>query len=298
MWLSRGSMIRARADVMVVVCGALAQFALAPAVLAGPLDPLISKHAAANGVPESLVRRIIQIESRGNPNVVSKGNHGLMQIRLGTARAMGYSGTENGLLDADTNMTYAVKYLAGAYRTAGCNESRAISLYQRGYYGVAKANCGSAEPRQVARAGANALPQPPDALKPRVVQTQTITAPKLASASGRTVGKGELTAPAAPAVEQVEQSLSPTRPPPKSGAAMAAPRQVAKLEQEAIPLPAVKPEMRFDAPLNGPAPRRRTGARKKADAPINLLSFLKKFVTAEKNRASTGRKRERANDSQ
>ena len=45
-----------------------------------------------------------------------------MQIRLGTARAMGYhGGSPQGLLDADTNMTYAVKYLAGAYRAAGCD---------------------------------------------------------------------------------------------------------------------------------------------------------------------------------
>ena len=102
------------------------------------------KHAAAHGVPEALVRRVIQIESRGNPRAVSKGNYGLMQIRLGTARAMGYRGTEQGLLDADTNMTYAVKYLAGAYRAAGCNEGRAISYYQRGYYGARASKCADA----------------------------------------------------------------------------------------------------------------------------------------------------------
>jgi soluble lytic murein transglycosylase-like protein len=36
-------------------------------------------------------------------------------------------------------MTYAVRYLAGAYRAAGGNESRAIALYSRGYYYQAKA---------------------------------------------------------------------------------------------------------------------------------------------------------------
>ena len=101
-------------------------------------DALVAKHAAANGVPESLVRRVIKIESRGNPRVISKGNFGLMQIRLGTAHAMGYRGDANGLLDADTNMTYAVKYLAGAYRAAGGNADRAVSNYQRGYYQSAK----------------------------------------------------------------------------------------------------------------------------------------------------------------
>jgi hypothetical protein len=106
---------------------------------ASEYDRLIAKHAAAHGVPPDLVRRVIQIETRGNPSLVNKGNYGLMQIRLGTARAMGYSGDAAGLLDADTNMTYAVRYLAGAYRAAGGNSEQAIRNYQRGYYEQAKA---------------------------------------------------------------------------------------------------------------------------------------------------------------
>jgi soluble lytic murein transglycosylase-like protein len=86
----------------------------------------------------SLVNRVIMRESRYNARAVSRGNYGLMQIRLGTARAMGYGGSAAGLLDPQTNMTYAVRYLAGAYRAAGGNESRAVALYSRGYYGVAK----------------------------------------------------------------------------------------------------------------------------------------------------------------
>jgi hypothetical protein len=106
---------------------------------ATPHDQLVAKHAAAHGVPEALVRRVIQIESRSNPRAVSAGNYGLMQIRLGTARAMGYRGDARGLLDADTNMTYAVRYLAGAYRAARGNQAQAIRNYQRGYYYTAKA---------------------------------------------------------------------------------------------------------------------------------------------------------------
>jgi soluble lytic murein transglycosylase-like protein len=67
---------------------------------------------------------------------VSAGNYGLMQIRLGTARAMGFNGSAAELLDAETNMTYAVRYLAGAYRAAGGNEARAIALYASGYNAV------------------------------------------------------------------------------------------------------------------------------------------------------------------
>ncbi len=103
-----------------------------------PLDGLIARHAAENGVPEALVRRVIVRESRYNPRAVNAGNYGLMQIRLGTARAMGYRGDAGGLLDANTNLTYAVRYLAGALRAAGGNHDRAVALYARGYYAEAK----------------------------------------------------------------------------------------------------------------------------------------------------------------
>ncbi len=64
-----------------------------------PLDGMVAQQASAAGVPASLVERVIKRESGGNPLAVSRGNYGLMQIRLGTARAMGYSGTASGLLD-------------------------------------------------------------------------------------------------------------------------------------------------------------------------------------------------------
>ena len=97
------------------------------------LQGMAEQQASANGVPVSLVDRVIKRESGGNPRAVSRGNYGLMQIRLGTARAMGYSGSAAGLLDPSTNMTYAVRYLAGAYHAAGGNENRAVALYARGY---------------------------------------------------------------------------------------------------------------------------------------------------------------------
>ena len=104
----------------------------------GNYQSMVATHAAANGVPVSLVHRVIMRESRYNPRAVSKGNYGMMQIKLATARSMGYTGTAQGLLDANTNLTYAVKYLAGAYRVAGGNQDRAVSYYARGYYYAAK----------------------------------------------------------------------------------------------------------------------------------------------------------------
>ncbi|MBI3434748.1 MAG: transglycosylase SLT domain-containing protein [Proteobacteria bacterium] len=103
------------------------------------IDTLIATHARANGVPESLVRRVIMRESRYNPRAVGRGGAtGLMQIKYATARALGYRGSAAGLLDADTNLTYAVRYLAGAYRVAGGNAERAAALYRSGYRHHAK----------------------------------------------------------------------------------------------------------------------------------------------------------------
>ena len=99
---------------------------------------MVASHAAANGVPVELVHRVIMRESRYQPRAISKGNYGMMQIRLGTARGMGYTGTAQGLLDPETNLTYAVKYLAGAYKTAGGNQDQAVRYYAAGYYYAAK----------------------------------------------------------------------------------------------------------------------------------------------------------------
>jgi soluble lytic murein transglycosylase-like protein len=105
----------------------------------GNTSGMATAQASAAGLPASLVARVIARESGGNPHAVHAGNYGLMQIRLSTARAMGYTGSAAGLLDPQTNMTYGMRYLAGAYRAAGGNENRAIALYARGYYYQAKA---------------------------------------------------------------------------------------------------------------------------------------------------------------
>jgi soluble lytic murein transglycosylase-like protein len=100
----------------------------------GNLDAMISRHAHQNGLPEALVRRVVMRESGYKPGTVGAGGAmGLMQIKLGTAREMGYGGSAAGLLDPETNLTYAVRYLAGAYRVAGGNADRAVANYARGY---------------------------------------------------------------------------------------------------------------------------------------------------------------------
>lgn len=104
----------------------------------GGVDRLIARYAALYDVPESLIRRIITRESGYNAGARNGSYYGLMQIHYGTARSMGYSGPASGLLDADTNLRYAVKYLRGAWLVAGRDPDRAVHYYASGYYYAAK----------------------------------------------------------------------------------------------------------------------------------------------------------------
>jgi soluble lytic murein transglycosylase-like protein len=102
------------------------------------LNQLISKYAALYDVPESLVHHVVRRETNYNPSAVHRGNWGLMQIRYNTARGLGYDGSPTGLLDADTNLKYAVKYLKGAWVVAEKDAKKADWLYRTGYYYEAK----------------------------------------------------------------------------------------------------------------------------------------------------------------
>ena len=120
-----------------VALAALPQFAHAQQ--RADYQAMAASHAQANGVPEALVHRVIMRESKYNPGLIGRGaTIGLMQIKLATARGVGYTGTAEGLRDPNTNLTYGIKYLAGAYRAAHGDHNRAVSYYAGGYYYAAK----------------------------------------------------------------------------------------------------------------------------------------------------------------
>ncbi|MFO1148166.1 MAG: lytic transglycosylase domain-containing protein [Alsobacter sp.] len=108
---------------------ALPVFASGPAGIKG----LIARHAQANGIPVTLADAVVRVESRYNPHARNGANIGLMQISLPTARSLGYGGSAAGLADADTNLTYGVRYLAQAYRLADGDTCRTILKFQGGH---------------------------------------------------------------------------------------------------------------------------------------------------------------------
>lgn len=113
------------------------------------LTRAINRHARRNGVPIALAHAVVTIESRYRVRVVSKGNYGLMQIRLGTARSLGFRGTGRQLLQPAVNLHYGMRYLGRAWRASGGNVCRTVQRYQTGrssrrMLGVTKKYCARA----------------------------------------------------------------------------------------------------------------------------------------------------------
>ncbi|MEL6522617.1 MAG: lytic transglycosylase domain-containing protein [Pseudomonadota bacterium] len=102
------------------------------------LRALINAAAAENQIPVTLLHRVIIRESTHRPWARNGPYYGLMQILPATARSMGFRGQPNDLLDAETNLRYAGRYLRGAWLVSGGDEANAVKWYARGYYFEAK----------------------------------------------------------------------------------------------------------------------------------------------------------------
>lgn len=100
----------------------------------GPYGEIISRYAAAYGVPVTLAHAVISVESNYRPDVTgSAGEIGLMQIKPSTARMMGYSGGATGLFNPETNIKYGMKYLGLAHQLSGGTTCGTILKYNAGH---------------------------------------------------------------------------------------------------------------------------------------------------------------------
>ncbi len=102
------------------------------------MQALVTRYADLYDMPESLIHRVIRRESGYNPAARNGPYYGLMQILPQTAATMGYRGPPEGLLDAETNLRYAGKYLRGAWLVSRRDQDEAVGWYARGYYYEAK----------------------------------------------------------------------------------------------------------------------------------------------------------------
>lgn len=102
------------------------------------LRALINKYADLYEIPRPLVHRLAVRESTHRPGAVNRPYYGLLQILPATARSMGFRGKPTDLLDAETNLKYAGKYLRGAWLLADGSYDNAVKHYSRGYWHEAK----------------------------------------------------------------------------------------------------------------------------------------------------------------
>lgn len=116
---------------------------------------LVNEYADLNEVPRQLVHRVIQRESDYRPAARNGPYYGMMQILPETAAGMGHEGSPQDLLDAETNLRYAVRYLRGAWLVSDGDIGEAVMWYARGYYFEARDRCQLVETglrtREVAR---------------------------------------------------------------------------------------------------------------------------------------------------
>lgn len=136
----RSLLLSGLATLTLAACGNRQEVSRAPAAPGNTpeMQALIRKWSKIHGIPEGLIHRAVRRESGYNPAARNGPYYGLLQIRPETARTMGYRGAPEGLLDAETNLQYAGKYLRGAWLVARGNEDRAIMWYAKGYYYEAK----------------------------------------------------------------------------------------------------------------------------------------------------------------
>lgn len=100
----------------------------------GGYSQIINRYASTYGVSSSLAHAVVRHESNFQPNVRgAAGEIGLMQIKLSTARAMGYSGSAKGLYEPATNIQYGMKYLAMAQKLGGGSTCGTILKYNAGH---------------------------------------------------------------------------------------------------------------------------------------------------------------------
>ena len=95
---------------------------------------IAAREAEPRGLPPQIADAVMKIESGYNPGARgAAGERGLMQVMPPTARLLGFSGTDDGLGDPETNIRLGVRYLAEAWRLAGGDLCTALMKYRAGH---------------------------------------------------------------------------------------------------------------------------------------------------------------------
>jgi soluble lytic murein transglycosylase-like protein len=100
------------------------------------LSLLFAAATQTYALPEGLLESLCYVETRHQITAIRQDDGGtpslgVCQVKLSTARELGYKGSEIGLLDPSTNIHYAAKYLKKQIKRYGSVE-RGVVSYNRG----------------------------------------------------------------------------------------------------------------------------------------------------------------------
>lgn len=102
-----------------------------------PYTSIITGYADEFTLDEDLIKAVIWQESSGFPNAKRKEDgfysYGLCGLTLIAARDMGYLGTEEDLIEPDTNIGYAAAYLRYQYERYG-DLDKGLVAYNAGHW--------------------------------------------------------------------------------------------------------------------------------------------------------------------
>src|SRR5690349_13202463 len=98
----------------------------------------VGRAARQQGIDPVLVAGVVQQESSFRPDAfraepqIRDASRGLMQLLLGTARWMGFTGEPAELFDVETNLTYGCRYLRYLLHRYNGHVRRALAGYNAG----------------------------------------------------------------------------------------------------------------------------------------------------------------------
>ena len=103
------------------------------------LESFYNKAAISNGVDYRVLKAICEVETNHNTKLKKiwdggSYSYGICQVKLGTARAMGFKGSDKELSNPEINIEFAARYLAYQLKRYKGNYKKAIVSYNRGSY--------------------------------------------------------------------------------------------------------------------------------------------------------------------
>ena len=103
---------------------------------------LFTSATAVFGLPPGLLDAVCYVESKHQIHAFHKDDGhansvGICQVKLATARMLGFKGTETELMEPGTNINFAAKYLAHQYDRYG-TAWESVCAYNTGSYRMAQ----------------------------------------------------------------------------------------------------------------------------------------------------------------